>query len=80
MRRCNLACGYCNEYDHTSKPIDLEIVKSRLNRLQAGALAQAGVGAQAGFDVLAFTDLYDGNGVGYRANLPSYDCLARRVK
>ena len=22
MRRCNLACGYCNEYDHTSKPID----------------------------------------------------------
>src|ERR671919_1134911 len=33
MRRCNLACGYCNEYDHTSKPIDLEIVKGRLNRL-----------------------------------------------
>ena len=33
MRRCNLACGYCNEYDHTSKPIDLEVVKSRLNKL-----------------------------------------------
>ena len=33
MRRCNLACGYCNEYDHTSKPIDLEIVKSRLDKL-----------------------------------------------
>ena len=33
MRRCNLACGYCNEYDHTSKPIDLEIIKGRLNRL-----------------------------------------------
>ena len=33
MRRCNLACGYCNEYDHTSKPIDLEIVKNRLNKL-----------------------------------------------
>jgi MoaA/NifB/PqqE/SkfB family radical SAM enzyme len=33
MRRCNLACGYCNEYDRTSKPIDLEIVKSRLNKL-----------------------------------------------
>jgi MoaA/NifB/PqqE/SkfB family radical SAM enzyme len=33
MRRCNLACGYCNEYDHTSKPIDLEIIKSRLNKL-----------------------------------------------
>jgi MoaA/NifB/PqqE/SkfB family radical SAM enzyme len=33
MRRCNLACGYCNEYDHTSKPIDLEVVKARLNKL-----------------------------------------------
>lgn len=33
MRRCNLACGYCNEYDHNSKPIDLEIVKSRLDKL-----------------------------------------------
>src|ERR1043166_9931046 len=33
MRRCNLACGYCNEYDHTSKPIDLAIIKSRLNKL-----------------------------------------------
>ena len=33
MRRCNLACGYCNEYDRTSKPVDLEIVKSRLDKL-----------------------------------------------
>jgi len=33
MRRCNLACGYCNEYDRTSKPIDLAIVNSRLDKL-----------------------------------------------
>ena len=33
MRRCNLACGYCNEYDHTSKPVDLEVIKSRLDKL-----------------------------------------------
>ena len=33
MRRCNLACGYCNEYDHTSKPIDLDVVRARLNKL-----------------------------------------------
>ena len=33
MRRCNLACGYCNEYDHNSKPIDLAIVQSRLDKL-----------------------------------------------
>jgi MoaA/NifB/PqqE/SkfB family radical SAM enzyme len=33
MRRCNLACGYCNEYDHNSKPIDREIINSRLDKL-----------------------------------------------
>jgi SAM-dependent methyltransferase len=34
---------------------------------------------QAGFEVVAMTDLYDGNGVGYRAGQPSYDVLARRL-
>ena len=33
MRRCNLACGYCNEYDKTSDPVPLETVVRRLDRL-----------------------------------------------
>jgi MoaA/NifB/PqqE/SkfB family radical SAM enzyme len=33
MRRCNLACGYCNEYDHNSKPINLDVIKARLDKL-----------------------------------------------
>ena len=33
MRRCNLACGYCNEYDHTSSPVPIEIIKQRLDKL-----------------------------------------------
>ena len=33
MRRCNLACGYCNEYDHTSKPVPLDIIKRRIDKL-----------------------------------------------
>src|ERR1700676_3208661 len=33
MRRCNLACGYCNEYDHTSSPVPLELMKGRLDKL-----------------------------------------------
>src|SRR3977135_2418140 len=33
MRRCNLACGYCNEYDHTSSPVPLEQMKQRLDKL-----------------------------------------------
>jgi len=33
MRRCNLACGYCNEYDDVSKPVPLEEMKRRLDLL-----------------------------------------------
>jgi MoaA/NifB/PqqE/SkfB family radical SAM enzyme len=33
MRRCNLACAYCNEYDDHSKPVPLETMYRRLDRL-----------------------------------------------
>jgi MoaA/NifB/PqqE/SkfB family radical SAM enzyme len=35
MRRCNLACGYCNEYDKVSDPVPLEVMKRRLDKLAA---------------------------------------------
>ena len=35
MRRCNLACGYCNEYDHTSSPVPVELIKQRIDKLGA---------------------------------------------
>ncbi|HEV2861165.1 MAG TPA: radical SAM protein [Pyrinomonadaceae bacterium] len=33
MRRCNLACAYCNEYDKTSDPVPLHVMKRRLDKL-----------------------------------------------
>src|SRR5437762_329887 len=33
MRRCNLACEYCNEYDDFSKPVPLELMFKRLDKL-----------------------------------------------
>ena len=33
MRRCNLDCTYCNEYDDTSEPVPLEEMKERLDIL-----------------------------------------------
>jgi MoaA/NifB/PqqE/SkfB family radical SAM enzyme len=33
MRRCNLDCTYCNEFDDTSKPVPLEEMKKRLDLL-----------------------------------------------
>src|SRR5262245_40371305 len=33
MRRCNLSCGYCNEYDKFSEPLPLEMMKGRLDGL-----------------------------------------------
>ncbi len=33
MRRCNLACAYCNEYDDHSKPVSVDVMYQRLDRL-----------------------------------------------
>ena len=33
MRRCNLSCTYCNEYDDYSKPVPAEVMFERLNKL-----------------------------------------------
>lgn len=32
-RRCNLACGYCNEYDDVSKPVPTEVLRKRIDHL-----------------------------------------------
>ena len=33
MRRCNLACTYCNEFDNFSKPVELEEMFRRVDKL-----------------------------------------------
>ncbi len=33
IRRCNLDCGYCNEYDKTSAPVPLDDMLRRIDRL-----------------------------------------------
>ena len=33
IRRCNLACAYCNEYDDYSKPVPLNVMRRRLDHL-----------------------------------------------
>lgn len=39
-RRCNLACGYCNEFDDHSDAVPLEVLKRRVDKLAAlGTLA-----------------------------------------
>jgi MoaA/NifB/PqqE/SkfB family radical SAM enzyme len=35
IRRCNLACEYCNEYDDFSKPVPLEVMYQRVDKLAA---------------------------------------------
>jgi MoaA/NifB/PqqE/SkfB family radical SAM enzyme len=32
-RRCNLSCGYCNEYDDVSKPVPQEVLEARIDHL-----------------------------------------------
>ena len=33
MRRCNLSCSYCNEYDDYSKPVPTNVMFERLDKL-----------------------------------------------
>ena len=33
MRRCNLACAYCNEYDAVSSPVPLDVMLRRIDHL-----------------------------------------------
>jgi MoaA/NifB/PqqE/SkfB family radical SAM enzyme len=33
MRRCNLACTYCNEFDDFSKPVPIEAMHGRIDKL-----------------------------------------------
>lgn len=40
IRRCNLSCGYCNEFDETSDAIDPALLRARIDKLAAlGTLA-----------------------------------------
>ncbi|MGH8093782.1 MAG: radical SAM protein [Chthoniobacterales bacterium] len=34
IRRCNLSCGYCSEFDKTSDPVPVEILEERLEKLK----------------------------------------------
>ena len=33
IRRCNIDCGYCNEYDKVSEPVPTAVMKARIDRL-----------------------------------------------
>src|SRR5215831_14815490 len=33
MRRCNLSCAYCNEYDDVSEPVPVEEMYRRIDKL-----------------------------------------------
>ena len=50
MRRCNLACTYCNEFDDFSKPVPLEEMFRRIDRL--GAMGTAVITISGGEPLL----------------------------
>src|SRR5947209_13462940 len=44
IRRCNIDCGYCNEYDKVSPPVPTEVMLRRIDKL-----------AELGTSVVAFS-------------------------
>lgn len=35
IRRCNIDCGYCNEYDKVSAPVPTDVMRRRIDKLHA---------------------------------------------
>src|SRR5206468_10010487 len=50
IRRCNLACKYCNEYDDFSKPVPTDLMYQRVDKL--GALGTSVVTISGGEPLL----------------------------
>ncbi|MPY88221.1 MAG: radical SAM protein [Luteitalea sp.] len=55
-RRCNIDCGYCNEYDKVSQPVATEVMLTRIAHL---ARLQTSVVAFSGGEPLLHPDLDD---------------------
>jgi MoaA/NifB/PqqE/SkfB family radical SAM enzyme len=56
IRRCNIDCGYCNEYDKVSPPVPGDVLKRRIDKL--GALGTSVV-AFSGGEPMLHPDLDD---------------------
>lgn len=56
IRRCNLACTYCNEYDDYSKPVDTDVMIERIHKL---ADLGTGIVTLSGGEPLLHPDLDD---------------------
>ena len=53
MRRCNLACTYCNEFDDHSPPVPSEEMKARMERAKEGPVVTMMVVSKEGIDMMA---------------------------
>jgi MoaA/NifB/PqqE/SkfB family radical SAM enzyme len=56
IRRCNIDCGYCNEYDKVSAPVDTGVMKHRIDKLKGLGTA---VVAFSGGEPMLHPDLDD---------------------
>ena len=56
MRRCNLSCAYCNEYDKTSDPVPIETMLKRIDKL---AEFGASVVTISGGEPMMHPEIYD---------------------
>lgn len=56
MRRCNLSCAYCNEYDNHSRPVPIEVMRRRIDHLKALGISVVTI---SGGEPLLYPDLDD---------------------
>src|SRR6202158_6055337 len=83
IRRCNIDCGYCNEYDKVSDPVPTDVMKQRIDKLQDLGTS---VVASSGGEPMLHPDLDDLirhiRGLGMMAGLITngYFLVPKRIK
>jgi hypothetical protein len=53
IRRCYLACGYCNEFDKASARVPLAAMRARIDRLAALGTAMISAAANRSFILIS---------------------------
>ena len=77
MRRCNLACTYCNEYDNFSEPVPAEEIFRRIDKLASHLRDQPHLPVDPTSPIVGESTFRDRNQLDAYVELPYAQC---RVK
>src|SRR6266513_1282409 len=83
IRRCNIDCGYCNEYDKVSPPVPTDVMARRIEKLSelgTSVVAFSGGEPMLHPDLDALISLIRSDGILARLTTNGYVLVPKRVE